>query len=158
MQQVKLFLRLIKLSTTLWWRHMGKWRHSSIILNLNTIWSEWSASLPCRLTHEKRGPTTTCIGGWGGGGHVREKRKISRSWPEFNPVSSVFQSVAWSLYRLSYPGSNGPIIRTSSRTCLDRLRDSTKTVIIACFKAQIRSRDLHNIVTWRLKAGIAKPE
>jgi hypothetical protein len=69
---------------------------------------EWSASRPCCFTPGKTAPGTHCIGGWVGpkaGLDVMEKSKISCTYRESNADSSVVQTVAQSLYRLSYSDS-----------------------------------------------------
>jgi hypothetical protein len=119
---------------------MGKWWHSSTI---GTIWKWVSSFCPLPPYPEETVPGTNCIGDWVS--HVKLKWISSCSCMESNPTSSVFQPVAWSLYRLRYPGSDGPIVRPSSRTCLERMKDNTKTVTTVSFRGQIPTRDLHDM-------------
>jgi len=49
-----------------WRRHVEEWRCSSTHFNLGTIFCEWSASRPGRVTPGERTPGSRWIGGWVG--------------------------------------------------------------------------------------------
>lgn len=92
------------------WRHKGESRHSSIIINLNTRQSEWSASSPGHFGLDENNPTNW-RGGWQNPSGRFGIEKICNNCLESKEDSIVVQSVAYSLYQLSYPESWSRVIR-----------------------------------------------
>jgi hypothetical protein len=94
-------LSVLNLLSTMPWRHVGEWRYSSTIFDLDG--GEWSASYPSHFTHGERVPDTHWIGGWVGpraGLDIVEKRKIV-PLPVFEP--RPFQPVARRYINWSIP-------------------------------------------------------
>jgi hypothetical protein len=87
------------------WRHMGKWRYSSTILDLGTRWRRVLRFIPRPLYPQGKSPCTDWIGGWVGprtGLDDVERRNILilpglELWPFGRPARSQ------SLYRQRYP-------------------------------------------------------
>jgi hypothetical protein len=86
---------------------MRKWRHSFTILDLDTSWRWVVTFVPLQLNYRGNPPPppNTIIGNWvcsRAGLDVTQKRKISYPYRKSNPVSSVVQRVAQSIYRPSH--------------------------------------------------------
>jgi hypothetical protein len=94
-------------------RHEGvlwEWRYSCTHSLTSALdGGEWSASRSSGFTPRERVSDTHWIGGWVGPRAVLDtvvKKKIPSHRRESNPKTPIVKPVAWSLYRLSYHGSN----------------------------------------------------